>query len=80
MKVSSNKMFHDKTVTKMNGRMEQLSWFVTFFWVSDTCKNLMTGSLCPGNANMHKNFHAVSVVHGLNSSNGIIGIHTCAQT
>ena len=31
----------------MNGGMEQLSrfllssWFVTFFWISDTCKNLM---------------------------------------
>lgn len=42
-------MFQDKMITKMNGGMEQLSWFlleswlVTFFWVSDTCKNLMKG-------------------------------------
>ena len=26
--ISSNKMFHDKTIVKMNGRMERLSWFL----------------------------------------------------
>lgn len=48
MKLSSNKMFHDKMILKMNGGMKQLSWFLlesgfVTFWISDICQNLMEG-------------------------------------